>query len=102
MAKVTQVVLMACKSYNDGRRKFKQNVPVTIHDPADIERYQSNALFSVRVIDDKRADVGVQAQRVNPADPFNAAVSEETTRIPPRKKKTLKKASPKPKSDSEE
>ena len=42
MAKVTQVVLVKCKSYQDGRRKFLQNVPITLKDPAEILRYRGN------------------------------------------------------------
>ena len=95
MAKVTQVVLMGAKSYADNRRKFKQNTPVTLRDEKEIERYRGNALFAVREIEESRASVGVSAQRVNPGDPFKAAVNEETTRLPGRKKKTTKKLTPK-------
>lgn len=91
MAKVTQVVLMGCKSYADGRRKFKQNTPVTLKDQNEIERYKGNALFSVREIEETRSNDGISAQRINPGDPFKAPVNEQSTRLPQRKKKTGKK-----------
>jgi len=91
MAKVTQVVLMHSKSYSDSRRKFKQNVPVTLSDPKEIARYRGNGLFAVREIEDKRATEGVSSQRVNPGDPFKNPVNEESTRLPQRKKKKVLK-----------
>jgi hypothetical protein len=95
MAKVTQVVLVGCKSYADNRRKFKQNTPVTMRDEKEVERYRGNALFAVREVDEAKANVGVSAQKVNPGDPFKTAVNEQTTRLPGRKKKTSKKLTPK-------
>ena len=95
MAKITQVVLMTCKSYADSYRKFKQNVPVTLSDKREVERYRGNALFSVREIEEAKANVGISAQRINPGDPFKAAVGEETTRLPQRKKRPAKKLTPK-------
>lgn len=95
MAKVTQVVLMKSKSYQDGRRKFVQNVPITLQDRVEIERYRSNGMFSVREIEDHRSTEGVQSQRVNPGDPFGATASEASTRLPQRKKKSVKKLTPK-------
>lgn len=90
MAKVIQVVLTGCKSYADGRRKFKQNTPVTLRDANEIAKYKNNALFSIRTIEEDRVDIGISAQRINPGDPFKAAVNENTTRLPQRKKKTSK------------
>ena len=89
MARITQVVLTGCKSYADSRRKFKQNVPVTM-DPKQAEKYQGNSYFSVRTVDDGRAKQGVAAQKANPGDPFAAAVSDETVRVPSRKKKAAR------------
>lgn len=89
MAKITQVVLMKAKSYTDGRYKFKQNIPVTMRDENEAAKYASNAMFAVRTIDDGRADVGITSQKVNAGDPFAAAVSEDSVRLP--KRKTSKK-----------
>ncbi len=97
MAKVTQVVLMKCKTFQDGRRKFHQNVPITLHDRAEIERYRSNGMFSVREVEDHRAAEGVSSQKVNPGDPFSSPASEASTRLPQRKKKSVKKLTPKTK-----
>lgn len=97
MAKVTQVVLMKSKTYQDGRRKFIQNVPVTLQDRSEIERYRSNGMFSVREIDDNRPSEGISSQKVNPGDPFAAPASEMSTRLPQRKKKSVKKLTPKQK-----
>jgi len=94
MAKVTQVVLMGAASYRDNRYVFQQNVPVTMRDAAEAEKYAGNALFAVRTIEDKQADVGIASQRVNPGDPFQAAVSDESVRLPKRKKKAAKKLTP--------
>ena len=98
MAKVTQVVLIRSKTFTDNRRKFKQHVPVTLRDPAEVEKYKNNALFAVREIDDGAETAKTaQSQKVNPGDPFAATAGEETTRLPQRKKKSAKKITPKQK-----
>lgn len=95
MAKVTQVVLVGSKSYADRYRKFKQNTPVTLTDPKEIERYRGNALFAVREIEQARAKEEVGSNKPSRGDPYKAAVNEETTRLPQRKKKAGKKLTPK-------
>ncbi len=97
MAKVTQVVLVKSKTFQDSRRKFKQNVPVTLHEKSDIERYRLNGMFAVRVIEDQRDVESSQPQKVSSTDPYSATVSESTTRLPQRKKKSVKKLTPKSK-----
>jgi hypothetical protein len=94
MAKVTQVVLMGAASYRDTRNVFKQNVPVTMN-PEEAKKYSGNALFAVRHVDEEKAEVGIANQKVNPGDPFQGAVSEESVRLPSRKKKTAKRLNPK-------
>ena len=95
MAKVIQVVLVKSITFQDNRRKFKQNVPVTMTDKAEIAKYRDNGMFSVREIEDPTAS---SAEAHRPAgDPYKAPVNETTTRLPSRKKKAVKKLTPKPK-----
>jgi hypothetical protein len=95
MAKVTQVVLMGAHSYRDNRYVFQRNVPVTMRDENDIKKYQGNGLFAVRVIEDAKADLDVGGQTRTAGDPFKNPVSEESVRLPARRKKTAKKLKPK-------
>jgi hypothetical protein len=95
MAKVTQVVLMGAASYRDNRYVFKQNVPVTMRDAKEADKYAGNALFAVRTVEESRADAGISGQKLNPGDPFQAAVSDDSVRLPRRKKKAAKKLTPK-------
>lgn len=101
MARVTQVVLTKCKSWSDNRRKFKQNVPVTITDPREIAKFKANSLFSVREIEESRASAGISAEKINPGDPFKTPVSDESTRLPQRKKKVIKAAAVKDDEDED-
>ena len=94
MAKVTQVVLVGAASYRDSRYVFKQNVPVTMRDDQEASKYAGNALFAVRTVEQEKAEVGIAGQRLNPGDPFAAAVSDESVRLPKRQKKTAKKLTP--------
>jgi len=81
---VTQVVLMNCKSFADSRRKFVQNVPVEMAEK-EAERYLQNGLFSVRKVRRESASQGLSNRKLNPGDPFQNAVSDESVQLPKRK-----------------
>lgn len=87
MAKVRQVVLMGCKTFTDKGFKFKQNVPVTMRSEVDFQRYASNSLFSTREIDEERlVGAGLSNSKINAGDPFGNTVSDDTVKLPNRKK----------------
>lgn len=61
-----QVILMKCKSFTDGKNKFKQGTPISMSVEA-AKRYKGNALFAVRTVKQQKAVKPGLAKSTNPA-----------------------------------
>lgn len=91
MAEV-QVILTGAKSWQDGKFKFKQNVPVTM-DEQQARKYKTHSYFAVRNVqqaqrmrDLERATAGAGARKVEaaPITEADATISRRKPKIKTR------------------